>query len=243
MAAAESRLWWYRALHHLVWQAIDKHPPGREARVVDAGCGTGGLLRFLNARGYSKLLGFDVSPHAVALCHERGLPVQCSDLRQLDTMCPSESADVIVSNDTLYFFNREEQKHILQLCLRALSPAGMLICNLPTLRAFRGTHDLSVGINHRFTKDEVKELFTSSGFVIEQIRFWPFLLAPLVYARRLGQRMRLKYFEEIEVRSDVDAPPFPLNKIFEMVTRVENALLPWKPFGSSLFVVARKPHN
>ena len=47
MAEAEDTMWWYRALHdRLVERTAQlRLPPG--ARVLDAGCGTGGLLHRL----------------------------------------------------------------------------------------------------------------------------------------------------------------------------------------------------
>src|SRR5271165_293769 len=43
MDAAEDRMWWYRALHARMAQAL----AGVHGLVLDAGCGTGGLLAFL----------------------------------------------------------------------------------------------------------------------------------------------------------------------------------------------------
>ena len=40
MDAAEGRMWWYRALHVRLCDAL----AGVRGRVLDAGCGTGGLL-------------------------------------------------------------------------------------------------------------------------------------------------------------------------------------------------------
>jgi hypothetical protein len=111
---------------------------------------------------------------------------------------------------------------------------------LPALEAFRGIHDLSVGICHRFTPGEVQSMLASAGFTIVQLRFWPFLLSPFVYTVRFIQRLRLRNSAVVPIRSDIALPPALLNRTLEFVTRAENALLPWKPFGSSLFVVARK---
>lgn len=240
MAEAESRLWWYRALHHLVARALNSHPRGRETRILDAGCGTGGLLRFLRQRGYSHISGIDVSPEALAICLQHKLPAQRGDLRELSRMALPETPDAIISNDTLYFLTAEERQIFLQRCAGLLAPGGLLILNLPALECFRGIHDLSVGIRHRFSRGEVRTLLTSSGFTIAQLRFWPFLLSPAVYCLRLAQRCRLRHSASVPIRSDVALPPLFLNRILEMVTRIENTLLPWKPFGSSLFVVARK---
>ncbi|MBI5387312.1 MAG: class I SAM-dependent methyltransferase [Verrucomicrobia bacterium] len=240
MAQTEGVLWWYRALHRQVAEALAQHPHGTETRVVDAGCGTGGLLLFLRQRGYRRLSGFDVSEHAVRLCRERGLAVARHDLRRLDQAVGVEGAEAIISNDTLYFLTRAEQGRFIQACWEALAPGGLLILNLPALAAFRGLHDLSVGIRGRFSRSDVTRLLDPERFEVIQALFWPFLLSPLIYGVRLLQRWRLRLGPQQDFASDVRLPPRWLNQALEAVTQFENRWLPWKPFGSSLFVVSRK---
>ena len=45
MDAVEDHMWWYRALHRRLVAAL----AGRDGCVLDAGCGTGGLLARLLA--------------------------------------------------------------------------------------------------------------------------------------------------------------------------------------------------
>ncbi|HLY57408.1 MAG TPA: class I SAM-dependent methyltransferase, partial [Stellaceae bacterium] len=59
MRAVEDRMWWYRGLHAnlLAMAGLPDLPPGP---VLDAGCGTGGLLRRLHeALGDRTLVGLD----------------------------------------------------------------------------------------------------------------------------------------------------------------------------------------
>ena len=49
LAAVEDRMWYFRALHRHALRELDRAlPPDRRARVLDAGCGTGGLVGFLS---------------------------------------------------------------------------------------------------------------------------------------------------------------------------------------------------
>lgn len=127
MARAEGDLWWYRALHHLAADTLAGHPRGREARIVDAGCGTGGLLRFLQRHGYRQTAGFDLSPEAVRIGRERGLPVRQWDLRRLDQAVGPETVDALISNDTLCYFTPADQERMMGLFWQALAPGGLLI--------------------------------------------------------------------------------------------------------------------
>lgn len=240
MAAVEGEHWWYRSLHALVAQALAAHPRGPEARVLDAGCGTGGLLRFLAERGFRRLSGFDVSPFAIEVCLARGLPVRQADLRDPGALPPPGALDAVVSTDTLYFFPPETQERIVRGWFETLAPGGMLILNLPALRCFRGLHDPAVGITRRFELADLGRLLLPAGFTPARVRFWPFLLSPGIYVTRLLQRCRLAA-GPVTPRSDTRLPPRWLNGLFGRITRFETSRLPAPPFGSSLFTVARKP--
>ena len=64
MDAAEQRMWWYRALHARVIGALRRRP-GPAGTVLDAGCGTGGLLARMASLG-RPLAGLDFNPAAAA---------------------------------------------------------------------------------------------------------------------------------------------------------------------------------
>jgi SAM-dependent methyltransferase len=239
MADVEQRHWWYVALHHLVVDALRRYlPDGGE--IVDAGCGTGGLMLFLRAQGHSSLRGFDLSEDAVRHCQDRGLEVVQDDLLNIASRHPSGSAGAVVSNDTLYFLDPPDQRLFVAACHEVLRPNGVLIVNVPALKAFAGIHDLSVGITRRFTRRAVHDLLTPDQFTILRETYWPFFLSPALYLVRLAQRIRMKRTTSVEVRSDIDMPPTPINAVLGGLTRLENRIARVKPWGSSLFVVARR---
>lgn len=240
MFKAEETLWWYRSLYCLVLDAIRLYRPGRDIAILDAGCGTGGMLMFLRNCGYRNLKGFDRSGDAVEWCRRRDLDVRQEDLKDIAGLYAEKSTDVIVSNDTLYFFHEREQEDIVEQSWRVLKPGGLLILNLPALKAFRGIHDLSVGINFRFSKADTRRLMKESLFEDVRELYWPFLLSPMIYAVRLFQRIRMRRNRDYEITSDVDLPLGPLNHIFLGLTMFENRVLPMKPFGSSLLLTGRR---
>jgi hypothetical protein len=63
---------------------------------------------------------------------------------------------------------------------RVLNPGGLLILNLPALKAFRGFHDISVGIKVRFSKADTRRLQKENLFDVVQEQYWPFLLSPAI---------------------------------------------------------------
>jgi len=240
MAQVEQEHWWYRALHHLVMDSIRTNTGSSDISILDAGCGTGGLMLFLRQKGYTRVKGFDLSPHAVGICRGRGLDVEQCDLRNMTARYPRVSADVIISNDTLCSLNGEERSSSMGQCFDVLRPGGLLILNVPALKAFGGIHDLSVGIQHRFSRADLPSLIDPTKFHMIRVLYWPFLLSPVVYCVRLRQRMKMRLTKNYEICSDIDLPRPWVNSVLEGFTRFENRWLPAKPFGSSLFLALKK---
>src|SRR5215468_9655049 len=101
MAEVEERMWWYRGLHHNLLLAIDRFVPAHASRLLDAGCGTGGLLRFLRgAQSRPRLFGVDAWQPACRLAAARS---QCPVARGVFHELPfaDGTVDVVVSADVL----------------------------------------------------------------------------------------------------------------------------------------------
>jgi len=240
MAQTERALWWYRILHGMVLDAIGEQFSDNDISIIDAGCGTGGLMLFLQEKGYNNVKGFDLSDQAIQYCRKRGLNVSQDDLMNISNRNLSSSAEIIITNDTLCYLDPTERVNFLLQCSDVLKPGGLLILNLPALDVFRGTHDQCVGITYRFKKDDIKRLINYRYYQIIKQIYWPFFLSPFIFLVRLFQRISIKMNPSAPIHSDVALPPMLVNHLFEIITHLENIFLVKKPFGSSLFVVAQK---
>src|ERR1044072_1966217 len=73
--ALEESLWWFVGMREVTRAVLDPVcPPGRARAVLDAGCGTGGMLTWLGryADG-GRVAGIDFSADALDFCRSRGL--------------------------------------------------------------------------------------------------------------------------------------------------------------------------
>jgi SAM-dependent methyltransferase len=241
MAKCEQQMWWYRCLHDLTLRKIKKNSGVVNPRILDAGCGTGGLLLQLKEKGYPDVTGFDLSPDAVTYARESsGVDVQLIDINKLDSAYAKNSFDIITSHDIVCLLQEGQDKTALAQLLSVLKPGGLLLMNFPALKAFNGTHDIAVGIQRRYSAKAVEKLVGEMA-EIREMTYWPFLLSPAIFFARTIQKVKFIFIKKEKMVSDVKMPPALLNHIFYKLTSLENKNIRMKPWGSSLFLVLQKP--
>ena len=241
MYAAEDRLWWYLGLRENALALLGlarAREPGRCLRILDAGCGTGGMAARL--RPFGTLAGVDLAPFAIAVCRERrGLDATAvASITALPF--PDAAFDLAVSMDVLSDAGTGDDARALAELARVLRPGGRVCLNLPAYRWLAGEHDVAVETTRRYTRGEVRALLAGAGFAPERLTHWNSLLLPVVAAARALSRRR--GHAAAEARSDVAVPPAPLNWALLALIRLEGRLLRRVdlPAGSSILCVARK---
>lgn len=239
----EGKLWWFLILHQKVLEQIKAHFVDKTISILDAGCGTGGLLEKLKAEGYSQLQGFDFSDDAVKFTNQRGFPVKKINILECDTHFTPNQFDVIISNDVCYQFDDVELEQLLKNLFKILKPNGIIISNNQALNAFRGIHDIAVGAKRRFNRNDFRNnAIINQSAELKTLTYWSFFLAPLIFAIRFSQRIKLKLIGESnsKITSDVKLPSNFINRFFYKLVNSERNLPFCSPFGSSLFVVLQK---
>lgn len=241
MYQVEEQLWWYKILHERVYEAIKAEFGDKtDIKILDAGCGTGGMLSFLAAKGYKQIQGFDFNDAAVEFSKNRGLHVSQASILELKGMFETDGFDVVICNDVLYQFEDEEIKNALLDILSLLKPNGKFISNNNAFEAFRGTHDIAVGSKKRFVLADFKKYLGAQKIV--KATYWSFFLSPLIFLVRFVQRLQLRFGKVnlAEIKSDVSLPSPFLNSFFYRLVKFESRLSSNFPFGSSLFLIITK---
>jgi SAM-dependent methyltransferase len=234
LAATESSMWWFKALHGLVVDQVGRMKLPSGARVLDAGCGTGGNLVSLG-RLYPALVlsGVEIDPAAARLAEARsGKPVTVGSIERLP--CDTASLDAIVSLDVLCHAGVPVEGSIAEFA-RGLKPGGQLVLSLPAYQWMLSGHDIAVSNVRRFTRRELRRILAAAGFTVEADGYWNSLLFPLMLAHR--------FLSKSSAESDVR--PFPpwQERLFNGVLGVEAALRRSGialPFGGSVWVRARR---
>jgi SAM-dependent methyltransferase len=240
MAHCERDLWWFKYLHQLTIRTIKKYSNTSNPAILDAGCGTGGLVEQLKQQGNTNISAFDLSPDAVEYARKAWPQAQILDILQTDKAFPENSFDVVVCNDIFTVLPDGKDREALEKLVAVLKPGGILIMNIAALKSFAGSHDVAVSMTRRYTRASINQLASNLATVKETV-FWPFLLSPLIFGIRSFQRLKLSAGKKDNLRSDVKPIPSLLNNFFYSITNFERKIPFSKPWGSSLFVVMQKP--
>lgn len=233
----EDRHWWHAVLRALVGAVCDTGLPPR-ACLLDAGCGTGGILAHL--RDQHPLLetqGIDASGLAVHHCHGRGLAqVRQGSVHQMPF--PDDTFDAVLSLDVLYHADVDEDVALAEM-RRVLRPGGVLVANVPAFECLRGAHDAAVCGARRYNAAGVRQMLERHDLRCERLQYWnAWLFLPLLMWRRLSRRPAATG----GATSDLAPPPAWLNPLLAAGGRLDARLCHRLriPFGSSIFTVARK---
>jgi len=237
MRTVEDHYWWYRALRRHVADSIE--PDAARFSVLDAGCGSGGMLAALRRRfPQAELTGIDESERAIELCRDRNTGARLLQAGVHELPFPADEFDVVFSLDVWGNAGVDDAlaAHETHRVLRA---GGKLILNLAAFDFLKGAHDEAVGAVRRYTRSQVRALLEASGFTIERLTYWNATLTPPIAVMRWLSRRRPA---GEEARSDFrPLSPFvnsALKSLAALELRASRHLS--LPFGTSVFGVARK---
>jgi len=234
LAEVEDRMWYFRALNRRVIRALAGRVPPGPATVLDAGCGTGGLIRALQAaRPEWSVTGLDFSPRACELARERtGVEIVEGSITALPFADASFAA--VVSADVVCQVT--DGAAALREFARVVRPGGVVAVNVPAYRWLWSYHDDTCETKHRYTRPELAALFAGAGLAVELATYANLLPLPLIAARR-------KLFPPARPTSDVALYPAPIEAGFNGLASLEAAWLRTGgtlAAGSSVFVVGRR---
>ena len=238
MAKAEEEYWWYQSLHFLVFKYIIKNFSSKSIEILDAGCGTGGLIKYLKNKGYNNIRGFDLSDDAISYAKDKGINIRKGNMNDILNIYPHQKFDLIISNDNFYHLNEAQKIVYLKNMNLLLNDKGLIFMNLPAFNVFKGNSDLCYGINERYSIKSFNVIVNKTNNLnLIDYRYWPFLSTPFVFIIRLFQRLRNYKF----LKSDIYEINKNLNQIFFFFQKLEFFLnTRFIYFGSSLFVLLKK---
>jgi len=234
LADLEERMWFFRAYHRRFAHWFARTLPAGPAKLLDAGCGTGGALRALRAaRAEWRLTGLDTSPLACAFARERtGADIVEGSVTAMPFA--DGAFDGIVSADVVC--QVDDPALAVREFARCVRPGGVVLVNAPAYRWLWSHHDVAVQSVQRFTRPELVGHFRDAGLEVIYASYANgFLLPPAI--------LRRKVFPPRRPTSDVALLPAPLEALFACLAWLE---FQWTrrgwpvPAGLSAFLVGRR---
>jgi SAM-dependent methyltransferase len=170
-------------------------PAGR--RVLDLGCGAGGLTAELLRQGCD-VTSQDVSEAMVAMCRSyldsQNLP--SGGVRQggASDLVDEGAFDTVVALDVIEHI--EDDHAALLNMRRALKSTGELVLSVPALSELYGPKDEAIGHFRRYDRQPLLDMLARAGFEVQSVRYWNAIgVLPVWYSvkiskKRLDESMR-----------------------------------------------------
>jgi ubiquinone/menaquinone biosynthesis C-methylase UbiE len=235
MYQVESVHWWYRGMRYQNREILRQHlAPGLSHDILDAGCGTGGSTQDL-AR-FGRVTGVDFSWDALDYASSRGLPrLVRASIEALPF--PDRSFDVVTSFDVIYHRGVVDERRALAEFHRVLRPGGLALVRSPAFNWLRGTHDIGIHTERRFTTGQLAGYMRDVGFEVVNATYTNAILFPLALAKRTVEH----FLRGSPAPSDLSVPPAPVNRVMERVLTLETpaARTVGLPIGLSVVVLGR----
>ena len=234
LAEVEDRMWYFHALNRRCAHWLGKLLPAGPARVLDGGCGTGGLIKSLGAmRPEWKFTGLDFMAQACELARTRtGTDIVQGSITELPFA--DGAFDAVVSADVVCQVT--DGALALREFARVVRPGGAVLVNVPAFRWLWSYHDHTCQTKHRYTRPELAALFRAAGIDVQFASYANALPLPLVVLRR-------KVFKPSKPTSDVMLYSPPIEAGFAALAWLEFQLTRGglaAPIGSSVFVAGRR---
>jgi ubiquinone/menaquinone biosynthesis C-methylase UbiE len=225
--AGDEHHWWYRGRRRVLHGELDRVALPEDARILDAGCGSGRMLDELKERG--DVVGIDANVHAVAATRRRGHAARLSEIERMPFA--DASFDLVTCLDVLE--HTPDDRRTLSELRRVTRPGGTLVVTVPAYQALWSAHDVVNGHYRRYRVAELRVAAQEAGWYhLRDSYFNSLLLAPAAVVRLTRRRPRAD-----SERSELDLTPGWLDGLLEWPLRLEAAMLragARLPFGLSL---------
>jgi len=231
--------WWYVARRAIIFDVVLRRARAvNRPRILDIGCGTGFNVAYLRRLGFTRVVGLDVAPEALAFCRSR----QLTSLVQGDaTRAPfrDDVFDIVLALDLIEHV--QDDVTAIRGLARLLVPGGILLIFTPAFQFLWGHQDDVSQHFRRYTSGELRSKIEDAGLRVEKLTYANTFLMPLVWAGRLVHRLRGR--QAAAATTENNMHPKWSNGLLKSIFTAEKPLLRVVnlPFGVSLLTVASKP--
>jgi 2-polyprenyl-3-methyl-5-hydroxy-6-metoxy-1,4-benzoquinol methylase len=215
--------WWFAGRRAVILATLRRFVrPG--SRILDFGCGAGGLTAEL-ARVYD-VVGVDFSTPALEVARGRGLNVH---LVNSSDALPT-GFDAVCAFDVIEHVDDDAAE--LKRLAAAVRPGGIVVVTVPAYRALWGHMDKVAGHRRRYRLRGLDRVVRAARLTRLHASYFNMWLFPAIAAGRLAGFPRENH--------EIDLPPRPLNAALRAIFSSEASLAArlTLPFGVSILYLA-----
>jgi len=215
--SAEDRHWWYRGRRTVLERVIGGLALPADARILDAGCGSGRNMVELARHG--SVTGVELSATSVELARARdsGEVIEGS---VLELPFENDSFELAVSLDVIEHL--QDDLGALRELHRVVAPGGALLVTVPAYPWLWSGHDEVNHHHRRYTRRSLQSVAQAAGWRQVRTTYFNSLLLPVAIILRLLERLSPRTTES---SLDLWVPPAPLNWTLERPLALEAAVI------------------
>lgn len=230
MSMQEQDHWWFVARRAIIGSLIEAHVPmPATARILEAGCGTGGNLPLLARYGALDAMEYDADARALAAARGIGR-VEAGALPGAIGF-GEQHYDLIALLDVLEHIDEDEAS--LRALGERLAGEGRILLTVPAAPWLWSDHDELHHHKRRYTQDGLLQVARAAGLKVQASGYFNSLLFPLAVAQRIAHQL-------LRRNAPLDARPAPLvNAALQRIFAAERHLLGRVqfPVGLSLYAI------
>ncbi len=236
----EARHWWFVGRRRIIASVLlDMLGTRKDLRILDIGCGTGGMLPLLSA--YGRVTGIDPAEDAIRYSKQRYESM--AELQQVDfprELPAGRDFDLVTLFDVLEHLDDDARALVVASSL--LRPGGQILITVPALRSLWSPHDVINQHRRRYLREELKDRIEGAGLRLARLSYYNSFLFPAVFGARL---LRRRLARRGDRRSDFRIGNDWINSRLADLFGAERHLLKRcdLPLGVSLIAIASRPEE
>lgn len=233
----EREHWYYAGKRELVRGWLAKLGVLRpEARLLDAGAGTGYFAREL--RGRCRVQVLDDHPESLEILRRHFSPGEIVEGTIHAATLTPQSYDGITAMDVIEHV--ADDAGMVRAMHGLLKPGGVVVVTAPASMALWSDWDEALHHYRRYSLSGVRELFSDGGWEIIDARYTNALVFPVVWLVRRWRETVADLGSRGVARTEDRVPPGWLNGWLRRTFVTQGSGGPQWPFGVSVIVVARR---